>query len=438
MQLCFLRPFAILRFAAVTCLCSFGLLRPLARAADGDTTIHQDHNHHRLLDLLNQAATVSGEAVRANQYEPGFVGLDRGIIGRAEEDVMRLANNAPEPVNISQGNLHIWTFPMEILQGPPSQARPRFPLDPTAANISRLEQDLIQLATQSSHTGNMRNVSLTISTCDQPSKSVDRTAAPPQLEVYVSRSPANRRPDVGSNDGVIPVQGGYGNITLRDIMGDIWVGVRAPESDDFTGEYNYELAASIDAPYATYFEIENSSRDTQIASWDTDSYSAILATGNITNSVSKSPEFAAWLAMTPPPFSIYVNKQRDPWRDGLCRSVCGLKNHAQVKNNSSDNNMVEIGGQPKQLFYVEGLDRSSSYDAFMALDKGPINSTIGGGGAVWSATNFTTKSGTPNLLLCGKQQCVITNAYDQTTTARSSTLSLFAPMSPTLFPPIQK
>ncbi|KAL8927986.1 MAG: hypothetical protein Q9208_002061 [Pyrenodesmia sp. 3 TL-2023] len=392
MQLCFLRPFAIFRFAAVTCLCSFGLLRPVARAADGDTTIHQDHNHHRLLDLLSQAAIVSGEAVREDQYEPDFVQLDRDIIGRAEEDVMRLANNAPRSVNISQGNLHIWTFPMDILEGPPGQARPRFPLDPTAANISRLEQDLIQLATQSSHAGNMRNVFLTISTCDQPSKSVDRTAAPPQLEVYVSRSPANRRPDVGSNDRVIPVQGGYGNITLRDVMGDIWVGVRAPESDDFTGEYNYELAASIDAPYATHFEIGNSPWDTRIASWDTDSYSAILATGDITNSVSNSPEFGAWLAMTPPPFTIYVNRQRDPWRDGLRRSVCGLKNHAQVKNNSSDNNMVEIGGQPKQLFYVEGLDRSSSYDAFMALDKGPIDSTIGGGGAVWSATTFTTKS----------------------------------------------
>lgn len=413
MHLYFLRLFAISRFAAVTCLCCFALLQPLARAADGDTTIHQDHNHHRLLDLLNQAAALSGEAVRANKYEPDFAGLDRGIIGRAEEDVMPLDNNDPKPVNISPGNLQIWTFTMDSLQGPPGQALPPFPLDPTATNISRLERDLGNLATQSSPTGNSRSVSLTISTCDQPSRSVDGTAPPPQLEVYISRSPANRRPDVGSNDEVIPVQGGYGNTTLLDVTGDIWVGVRAPESDDFTGEYNYELAASIDAPYAMYFKLENPPNDTQIASWDTDSDSAILATGDITNSISSSPDFAAWLAMTPPPFSIYVNKQTDSWRNGLHRSVCGLKNLARVKNNSSDNNMVKIGGQPKQLFYVAGLDRSSSYDAFMTLERGPNDAKIGGGGAVWSARSFTTKSGTLRIsFYVASQKCGITNAYN--------------------------
>ncbi|KAL8764249.1 MAG: hypothetical protein Q9184_000218 [Pyrenodesmia sp. 2 TL-2023] len=391
MHLYFLRSFAIFRFAAVTCLCCFALLPPLARAADGDTTIHQDHNHHRLLDLLNRAATSPGEAVRANKYEPDFAGLDRGIIGRAEEDVMPLINNAPKPANIPQGDLQIWVFSMDTLQGSPSQALPPFPLEPTATNTSRLEEHLGELAKHSSYTGNSRNVSLTISTCDQPSRSVDPTAAPPQLEVYVSHSPANRRPDVGNNDEVIPMQGGYGNTTLVDVKGDIWVGVRAPESDDFTGQYNYELAVSIDAPYTIYLELVLP-WDAQIASWDTDSDSAILATGDITNSVSNSPHFAAWPAVTPPPFSIYVNKRTDSWRNGLRRSVCGLKNHARIKNNSSDNKLVKIAGQLKQLFYVEGLDRNSSYDAFMTLERGPNNATMGRGGAVWSATNFTTKS----------------------------------------------
>ncbi|KAI4208050.1 MAG: hypothetical protein LQ346_000214, partial [Caloplaca aetnensis] len=391
MHLYSLRLFAIFRSAALVSLCYFALLRPIARAAGGNTTIHQDHNHHRLLGLHDHDITYLDRALKASNYEPDFAGVDRGIIGRAEEDVTPLTNNAPKPMNISQGEIQYWSLSKDILQGPPGRAPPSFPLNATATNRSRLEEDLLHLPTQSNHTGNPPSVWLTISTCDQPSKSVDRTATPPPLEVYVSRSPSNPMPDNGRSDEVVAMDGGYGNTTLSKVTGGIWVGVRAPESTDFSGHYNYELAASIDASYATYFNLDNTSWDNQIESWDTDPNSSILATGNITNAWADSRNFTAWLDMIPP-FTIYVIDQADSWTNSLNRSVCGLKKHARIRSKPSDNSMVNIGGQPKQLFYVEGLDRSSSYHAFMTLERGPHNTTLGGGGAVWSARSFTTKS----------------------------------------------
>ncbi|KAL8848843.1 MAG: hypothetical protein Q9221_006139 [Calogaya cf. arnoldii] len=94
--------------------------------------------------------------------------------------------------------------------------------------------------------------------------------------------------------------------------------------------------------------------------------------------------------MNPPPFEVYVHDQADLSFQSLRRSICGLRNHAKVKK--SDNSMVKIGGQPKQLFYVDGLNSSTSYYAVMTWEPRAGNITAGGGGAVWKATNFTTKS----------------------------------------------
>ncbi|KAI4131638.1 MAG: hypothetical protein LQ338_001152 [Usnochroma carphineum] len=363
----------------------------LSNPSDDETVIHEDHNHHRLLNLHEQEDTYQGVAFQARIYEPDFAGLDRGIIGRAPEAVTVLGNNAPKPMDINQGDIQYWTFPKETLQDPSGQWPPGLPLNLTASNTTTLESDLIQLEKKPSISGDSQTVWLTISTCDQPTpKSADNTGAPAQLEVYVSLSPGNRNPDNGRRDQVIVVDGGYGYLNLSGVTDGIWIGVRAPTSDNFGGVYNYELAASIDAPYATYFEGDpNNPWDREIIPWDTDSNSSILGTGNITNAFSSSSNFAAWLHKDPP-FSIYVNNQADRGILGLQRSICGLRNHAQVQK--SDNSMVMIGGQPKQLFYVTNLNSSSSYDAIMTLERASSNSTVGGGGAVWYATNFTTKS----------------------------------------------
>ncbi|KAL8734895.1 MAG: hypothetical protein Q9166_001247 [cf. Caloplaca sp. 2 TL-2023] len=271
-------------------------------------------------------------------------------------------------------------------------------------NTTYLERDLHHLAPEQRTTANTRDVWLTISTCKQPiSTTIGSTRPPPQLEVYISRSPDNKKPDNRRNDQVIDVKDGYGSVNVSSVTNDIWIGVRAPpKPTGFDGIYNYELAASIDAPYADYFEGDPTIKDTQITAWDTDSSSVLLWTGDITNALSNSTVFKEWMAK-PPPFKVYVHNRADPAIQGIKRSVCGLRNYAEIKD--SNNSMIKIGGQPKQQFYVEGLNRSSSYYAIMTLETQSSNLTIGGGGTVWKETSFTTKSDNNCQIVYGLPFC---------------------------------
>lgn len=407
------------------------------QATDADSAVSEDHNHHRLLALADQSDTSQDGPNRESRYEPDFVGLDRGIVGRAPEAVTALANNAPQPMNIEPGEIQYWTFPKSSLQGPYAEPAFDLPLNlsATSKNTS-LENDLYQLAQKQSTTGNTRNVWLSISVCDQPtSASTGTIGLPPPLGVYLSLSADNQQPDVKSHEQVIAVEGGYGHVNLSSVGDAIWIGVRAPPAPDgFEGVYNYELAASIDALYTTYFNGNPKTNDTQIVTWDTDSNSSILSTRDITNSLANTTNFFRWMKMDPP-FKVYVHDQADISFRGLNRSICGLRNHAMVTK--SENSMVKIGGQPKQLFYVDGLNRSTSYQAIMTLEPSPGNSTVGGGGTVWKATSFTTKSGMTRR--CKDCPCTAfaANVAYQTITARSSTNFLFAPMLPTQSPPTQ-
>ncbi|KAI4095568.1 MAG: hypothetical protein Q9206_001072 [Seirophora lacunosa] len=387
------RPFAFARFPPCIYLCLSLSLRVIAWAAEGETTTHEDHNHHRLHGVFNQDNRYHAVAVGASTYEPAFAGSDGSIIGRAPDavTVTALGNNAPKQKNIRPGAIQNWTFSRETLQGPPGPFNWTFPLDYTANNHTRLETDLISLGRPPSTPTPDRTVWLTISTCDQPtSGDAANPAAPPPLEVYVSRSQRNQRPDEGDSDQVIVQDGGHGTLTLSGVTDAIWIGVRAPETDGFIGEFSYEIAASIDAPYATYFEGgPGNQSDLQITPWDTDTHSSILGTGDITNASSDSPNFANWLSSSPPPFNVYVYDHADPVFMGLHRSVCALRKRARIQSNKS---MVKIGGQPRQLFYVTDLQRGSSYDAVMTLEPSSSTSTVRGGGAVWNATTFITKS----------------------------------------------
>ncbi|KAL8779077.1 MAG: hypothetical protein Q9213_007105, partial [Squamulea squamosa] len=392
MRLSFCWPFSDITAVILVYLYCLSDHQFLARAADADTVIHEDHNHHRLLNLFDQPDALRDGQVKESNYEPGFAGLDRGIIGRAPQGRV-LVNNAPEPTDIEQGDIQYWTFPSSSLQGPYGKFAFDLPLNPSATtNTTGLEHDLASLRPNQTATLRTRDVWLSISVCDQPTPTTaGAPGIPSQLEVYISTKISdNPKPDTEHNDVKIVVEGGYGCVKLSSVSNDISVGVRAPRAPDgFVGAYNYELVASVDALYATYFNAEPKFNDTPITAWDTDSNSSILWTGDLINSMSNSTYFSRWMSMKPP-FKVYVHDQADPTFKGIKNSVCGLRNHAKVQR--SDNSMVNIGGQPKQLFYVSGLNHNSSYYATMTLKNESSNSTAAGGGAVWKSINFTTKS----------------------------------------------
>ncbi|KAI4165750.1 MAG: hypothetical protein LQ342_000693 [Letrouitia transgressa] len=365
---------------------------PSANAVDTESISEQYHDQLRLIPLLDQP-TLSDDADVANveasgRYEPGFAGMDRGIVGRAIQPE-GLENNVPGKKNIKQGDTHTWTFPKEALLGNYAPRTKGLPLNLTTQDrkVTDLERDLIDLERRQSEAGDAREVFVTLTTCAQPMPQDSPADFPPQqLKAYISTTSQNRNPNEGSNTDVLTVTGGYGNITLTSIKDDIWISVQAPVSNGFVDGYNYELTASIDAPYAAYIDGSRFNPDIN----DTDSNSALLASEDVTTDKNTTDE---WMKLTPPPFEVFANKPDDPLFLGLQRSFCGLMNYTKI--NTSEKSIIETGGQPKQRFYLTDLSNNTIYSGVMALAKNENTAdagVVGGGGAVWKAQTFKTKS----------------------------------------------
>ena len=324
-----------------------------------------------------------------DRYLPDFLGFDRSLIGRAADEIQTLSNNAPKQSDIDGGDVQFWIFKPSAQRaattkpkGLPS-AFDDCPSNGSLSDPSRLQKE-----------ANGPNLFISLNTCDQPStKKQSPNSAPNQLELYVSTSSSNQKPDARKHDYAIPVDGGYGSINLT-FTGDVFVGIAAPTSDEFEGSYNYEIAASVDDYYAKSIA-SNASYFV-----DSDNRTALIDTANTTSCTNTSSEvFKAWKVL-PPPFSIFVSKQDDASILGLEHSMCGLKRHAQVQKTTDVERIMTFsgGGQPKQQFYVKSLNASSAYYAIVGIEGSDGNSSsigggkINGGGTIWAVTNFTTKS----------------------------------------------
>ena len=342
-----------------------------ACAVDEGSITHEDHNHRRLLDLSNSF----GLRHESDRYEPDFVGADRSIIGRAGDDIQTLANNVPGTLNIDQGADQYWTFPNRTLFGPKSPQTSGLPSPvgpPEIANATAPDEIVLYI---------------TLTTCIQPTRSGSNpSGSPDQLKLYYSTSSNNQKPGADNGGTPVVIDEGFGwmNISVKD---DVFFGVFAPTSNDFSGGYNYQLTASIDGFFASYFDYPNPSFN------DSDTKSALFHTGNLTSDNSSRSDFQQWMSR-PPAFTIYVQNQDNPSIYGMQRSVCALENFSKTEY---DTGMVLGGnGQPKQQFYVKSLNGSSAYYAIGAIignSTASGDNVVGGGGTVWSPVNFPTKSG---------------------------------------------
>jgi len=388
-----------------------------AFAANEDSIIREDHNHPLILDLTG-GLDLSGDV---EAYESEFVGVDRSIIGRATND-QTLGNNAPGKLNLQSGDStgQFWTFPNETLFGPKT---------PQTSGLPSLLAGQSALPAPRGPDERMLYISLT--TCDQPTPKVPKpNGAPGQLELYVSTSSSNKEPDQKHNNYAVAIDGGFGWLNVS-VKSDVYLGIFAPNNDEYTGIYSYQLTASIDAFYASLYNARN------VFFIDSDTNSALLYTNNLTNQNSTSEVAQQWMNSSTK-FSIYVQNQDDPSILGLQNSVCGLKNHAQIQGSAVTATMTMAGAnppEPKQQFYVKNLNGSSSYYAIVTIDGNSTVSkggAVGGGGTVWNfadfATNFTTKSGTFSL-----HSTPVHPTYKplQTATAPSSTTSPSATRSRT-------
>lgn len=331
-------------------------------------------------------------------YESDFIGLDRSIIGRAGQDIQNLANNVPGQLNIEQGSTQYWTFPKQSLDESKAPSTLGLPSSPLIKVVDAKPNE------------NVLYISLT--TCLQPTSKTSSPNGPPgQLELYVSTSSTNTQPSAADKDCVVAIVEGFGSLNIS-VKSDVYFGIVAPNTKDFTGVYSYQLTASIDGFFASH------STEPNVNLIDSDTSSVLLYTNGIaSNNTSNSENFKKWMS-GPPRFSIFVQNNDNPTIQGMRRSVCALQNFADIRLSADiDTGMTLAGdGRPKQQFHVRNLNASSTYYAITTIVGNSTNSgngVIGGGGTVWdsspdSSPTFTTKSG---MLFCDPPS-TLTNSTD--------------------------
>lgn len=347
----------------------------------------EDHNHYILLDeppleLWDQ---------RSEEEEEG------NIVARAEAGVLALANNAPQNSNINFGATQNWVFPKDTVNGPHGQSGTGLPAETLKARD--LDDDV--LAVDKRQSGS--KVYISLNTCLQPSPNTTDTksndAVPPQLTMYISRSESNQKPGPGIDDPdqqTIQFDGGYA-LYEADVDSDVYVGVSAPNTTEFEGIWNYEVAASNDAPF--HGSNPNSSN---LYFVDGDNHAALLITNDTTEALPNSTVYQDWMNLSPP-WGVFAANQNDKGILGVRNSFCGLRNYAHIAANIQgfvNQNVAKmtnrgLGGKPKEQFYITGLNTTSQYWGMLAMvgnSTASGNGVVGGGGSVWNAIHFETKT----------------------------------------------
>ncbi|MCJ1353532.1 MAG: stretch-activated cation channel mid1 [Icmadophila ericetorum] len=358
-----------------------------AYALDADSIEHSDHNHPLIIDLNDHGGgsqlLVFDEDESTQGYVPDFPSIGRSITGRAPNDPQQspLANNVPGIGDISMGDAQYWVFPSSALYGPLSTETPRVP-SARKRELGADEQDHLELKRR--HQGD-RTLYLTLNVCNQPSPvEGDPDHPPPQLKLFVSTNPSNQFP--GDNSGTIQnpnptVDGGWSEFQI-ETSSDVYIGIEAQTDSSFQGTYNYEITASID----DYYTFSEGSNFLQNIASDDRAGSLTFYTTNETSGTL---------------FGMFVHNQGDVMMQAVSRSYCGMKNIALIQGNLGDGdrgNVSVLGSQtipgaPIQQFFVDGLNSSSSYVAFMAIASNYSSAgsgNVNGGGTIWQSVQFNT------------------------------------------------
>ena len=418
------------RFAAslaasiVVLVLYLSLTKPhFAYAIDLDSRIpSEDHNHYMIFDSENQDVFVDGEYEGGENkiFDPEeqdvfvdgeYEGGKNKIFGRAEVGVSALANNAPQNKNINIGETQNWVFTKDAVNGPHGTTGPGLPSDQLTKKRDIPSLDISEFRRRQD--GN--TVYITLNTCLQPSSNAtgsdSNNTTPPQLEMYISLSESNQKPGPGSDDPnqqTIQVNGGYAIFT-GNTNSDVYVGVSAPNTTAFGGIWNYEVAASIDEPFHVFQNTSN------LIFVDSDNHAVLLVTNNTTRALPNETVYQEWMNLSPP-WGVFATNQNDSAILGIQNSFCGLKHTAQIVANLAGFNNQNVaqmtnrglGGEPKEQFYIAGLNASSKYWGMLAMEGNSTASgtgVVGGGGTVWAPIQFETKTENNCALLYNLSFC---------------------------------
>jgi calcium channel MID1 len=376
-----------------------------AYAADVDSIRPEDHNHERLLDRPFLDVDMEDLELREISYEAEFIGVDRGIIGRAPtgNEPKEVLSNRVEEINIALGQTVSYMFSNVSLYGEKSSTKAflsplriqgrDFDEEDESEEQSRENGELKLKPRQLSST-NFRTLYISVTACVQPTALDNSTNVPaPQLQLYISQSPNNTNPGPGeAPQDMIELEGGYVMHALN-ATGDVYFGVFGNNNTQtaYTDHpWEVEIAASIDAPYHYYYDSSDN-----LSLMDSDTDSALLLAGNPMKLDGDGNNYAKWMDVSTP-FSLFTRDINDQSIIGLQNSYCAwTKGEPAIKVGSSVAKR-EVGQLPEEQFYVEGLSGGSKYNAALAMNGNSTNSgsgIVGGGGIVFRATNFSTLSG---------------------------------------------
>lgn len=311
---------------------------------------------------------------------------------RAADGVSSLSNNAPQNMNIAPGVTQNWVFPKEQVQGPHGVQGTGLPSEADVTGNMTDDGTKLELKRQST-----TSIWITINTCLQPG--FNDSIIPPQLQLYYSTSSDDQTPGPTTGAQQVDFEGGYSVIQVN-ADDDVYVGLAAPNttlSSDVEPIWNYEIAASNDAPYHYW------SNTTDLLFVDGDNHAALLVTPDLTNAAPNSTVFQEWMSLSPAPYGMFAHDQMNSSILGVSRSYCGLMHNAKIAanipgvNNNNVGTMTSrgIGGAPKEQFYISALNASSEYYGWLAMTGNSTaqgSGVVGGGGKIWSNVTFRTKA----------------------------------------------
>jgi calcium channel MID1 len=375
----------------------------LAYAAD---VVHESLHGNVLIQGYSRAAkdVCLSESDYPSDAEEGYERQGLDMMRRAPVGLTSLGNNQFQQSNIKIGETQWWVFPTEALASPPATQTGLPPYVPAPEDDSSDSQltsgELRRRGFSIGLAERSTTVYISLNTCLKPDANTTDSSdvgSFPQLEVYISVSQSLQRPGPGINSSdqtLYKADGGYMGATVQ-ADSDVFIAVAAPNTTAYTGIYNYDIAASVDA----YFHSVDQT-DPFLFFIDSDIDSALLVTDNTTQAPQNSTNYEEWMNITPP-YTIFANNANDTAVLGLEKSYCALSQLAQIRkgNNAIEVGMTSrgLGNKPKEQFYITGLNRSSTYYGILAMDGNSTNSgngVVGGGGKVWPPINFSTKAGT--------------------------------------------
>nr|XP_036583017.1 calcium channel subunit mid1 [Colletotrichum truncatum]KAF6791913.1 calcium channel subunit mid1 [Colletotrichum truncatum] len=354
-------------------------------------------------------------------YEPEFSAFGRSIVGRAPAGVTALVNNIKVNRNVPANSTQNFVFEAISVFANffDSAADDAFVLEPhdngngsggredgiaTSVDTYLDPQEGVGLRPRQQAQG--RTVYISATTCIQPNRGANNTGSdPPQITMYISTSKDNQTPGPSQNassqrTAVFEEGAAFMKINAT---GDVFIGISAPAEDKekFTGDWNFDVAASTDDFFHSYDDTPS-----ELLWVDSDSNAALLTTQNLTDTHNETR--IQEIMQQSPPFVMFVENRDNPTTKGVRRSMCGLENYAQIaaKKGGKFGNLASTvmttrgaGNLPKQQFFFNGLNASAFYSGILVhtgnatLNKRQEGGSPGSGGRVFQATQFETKDG---------------------------------------------